>query len=81
MFLEHVQTRVDAQSNYFWICTPTSTPDFGPSVLCMARGRLAVWHRAAALQENVRTSAWTLCAGHAARGDRSQNVNPSVSVL
>ena len=24
------QTRVDGRSNYFWICTPTSTPDFGP---------------------------------------------------
>ena len=32
MFLQHVRTRVDGRSNYFWICTLSSTPDFGPRV-------------------------------------------------
>ena len=30
MFLHHVRTRVDGRSNYFCICTRSSTPDFGP---------------------------------------------------
>ena len=45
-------------------------------LLCMARGRLAVWHRAAALQENVcvRQRADPLCRTRCA--GRSENVNP-----
>ena len=32
MFLHHVRTRVDGRSNYFCICTRSSTHDFGPRV-------------------------------------------------
>ena len=46
MFLKHVQTRVDGRSNYFWICTPTSTPDFGPRAVVHVFGKTSNFYGA-----------------------------------
>ena len=53
MFLEHVQTRVDGRSNYFWICTPSSTPDFGP------RGGVQILAVLAARDREATGGAWS----------------------